>query len=628
MTGENRLFPQIVKGLKAEYTIDTIDQAKPPEERGPGDMQQGQYSIAYRTEKLKKGEMRPMTSRRDPEREAQRILRGFELKEGLIAVVFGACGLALLDRLNGMQKKQGGKILLFEADPVLLQKLAALFPEKFNLPHICIVTPPIPRAGYVLNSEPESTGILRVAVDQFFDSIAIEGVKGFRVFANPASAGLSPAFYRESETLFQQAFSTRISDLFTRLQFEPRWIANSLFNAGALSRAIAAKELFGVARSANALLVSTGPSLRGSLPWIRKNAGKFFIACVDSAYRVLVRSGIEPHLIFSLDSQAFTYKHFYGLPSGRAGEFPVLYADLVANPSIVSHWRGPLAMGLTAVVRDESREATVGSDYIEKQILGESPGDIQSGGSVATSLFDLLRQMGFSSITLIGQDLAYTYKEIHCMGTHHYDHWLSGSVNRLQSLENINYGVMLKRQIKKETSIRGNEIDSDYILNLYRKWFEAALHEMELYDSRNHKRRRGTPLVYNQTGDGLPVKGAGRLSDEDEKSLQKLSGTATGALLALMQRNGKEAKYAFSQRLLKNVARRMEQIGAEEAEQENFEFMSRIGRRFALRMQRRQEAVTEEEGKKLESFRLRERRIFWKILTRRFRRMVDNLVEI
>ena len=52
------------------------------------------------------------------------------------------------------------------------------------------------------------------------------------------------------------------------------------------------------------------------------------------------------------------------------------------------------------------REVTAGGDIVTEKI-GDI-GDVQSGGSVATSAFDILRQMGFSPIYLVGQDLAYT----------------------------------------------------------------------------------------------------------------------------------------------------------------------------------------------------------------------------
>ena len=51
-------------------------------------------------------------------------------------------------------------------------------------------------------------------------------------------------------------------------------------------------------------------------------------------------------------------------------------------------------------------------------------GDVQSGGSVATSGLDLLRGLGYDPIILIGQDRAYTGREIHSTGTHHNEKWL------------------------------------------------------------------------------------------------------------------------------------------------------------------------------------------------------------
>jgi hypothetical protein len=145
-----------------------------------------------------------------------------------------------------------------------------------------------------------------------------------------------------------------------------------------------------------------------------------------------------------------------------------------------------------------------GCDYLEEEQFfagtpGLIPGDLQSGGSVATSIFDLMRLMEFDEIILVGQDLAYTYREIHTMGTHHTDEWLGKTTNRLQPLENINERILRRRHTKREVSLTGRPIVTDYILSLYRDWFANAL--------------KAVPgKTRNATRDGLQIPGATPLS--------------------------------------------------------------------------------------------------------------------
>ena len=107
----------------------------------------------------------------------------------------------------------------------------------------------------------------------------------------------------------------------------------------------------------------------------------------------------------------------------------------------------------------------------------------QSGGSVATSAFDIIRQMGFSPIFLTGQDLAYTGREIHSTGTHHNEKWLT-VLNRKKSLEKINEEIVRKRETKYVKACDGGTVLTDYVLGIYKHWFEesAKTTTLEIYN--------------------------------------------------------------------------------------------------------------------------------------------------
>ena len=110
-------------------------------------------------------------------------------------------------------------------------------------------------------------------------------------------------------------------------------------------------------------------------------------------------------------------------------------------------------------------------------------GDIQSGGSVATSAFDLLLNLGCSPIILVGQDLAYTGREIHCSGTHHNDEWLP-RYTRFYNLDTINQNVVRRRKIKYVPAYGGaGTVISDFVFDLYRGWFEDSARKVRCRSS-------------------------------------------------------------------------------------------------------------------------------------------------
>ncbi len=517
-----------VEGNRAHYRIES---------------HQGQIQIFARNEKLNNDE-KPLLSPRDPQREAQRALAGFQLKKGLLAIVLGAASIPLLQALQ--KNRTGGHLVVLDADSVLLRELRNLEPDAF--------------AESVVASPEDSDRLM-----DFLEGLTIEELLGYRIFTQTGPASVDPKFYQGQTDLIKRTLSSRLSDLFTRLEFEPLWIKNAFMNLRHTDRAHPVSSLFGYANGMRAVLVSTGPSLRGRLNWLRENREKYFIASVDSAYRVLHRMGIEPHLIFSLDAQTFTRKHFAGLPKGNPGKYPILVADFVANPVIVRDWRGPLALSFTAQYHGNRRAVTPGCDIIEEALLppewtGKIPGEIQSGGSVATSVIDLLRQMGFSELVLLGQDLAFSYREIHTTGTHHTDAWLSRNVNRFSPLESINEKVIRKRATLPALSIQGKKVPSDYILSLYKKWIEDAA-------------ARLPGFLVNGTIEGMPLSGVNALNTDVETIPQSHGG--------LLQR-------FLGSPLLKSILRDPDKLIRVVAQNQMPSLEKRLGRQYSIREERLQ----------------------------------------
>jgi hypothetical protein len=239
------------------------------------------------------------------------------------------------------------------------------------------------------------------------------------------------------------------------------------------------KSLFGKFKGYPGIIVSAGPSLKNNVKTLQAAKDRALIVCVDTALKILLHHNIHPHIVMTLDAQKHSIKHFLGIPETNS----VLLADMVSFPAILRTYRGRTMVSTTAKYysgRDGimKREATPSINWIES--FAEPVGDIQSGGSVATNVFDLLLNLGCSSIILIGQDLAYTGREIHCSGTHHNENWIPG-INRFTTLDSINQGVIRKRKIKYVEAFGGNgTVISDYVFDLYRGWFEDSAQKVSL----------------------------------------------------------------------------------------------------------------------------------------------------
>ncbi len=383
----------------------------------------------------------------DPVKEAQRIVQQYNPKRASIIIV---CGLGLGYHVLALKDKFPQRtIIVVEKDKNLIQLVKQEFPEVFT-------------CASIVNDEEEIARVL--------ESIDIRSFRGTALLVHRPSYSLHPEFYDALITNTHKQISSRISDLLTRFEFEELWVKNIVLNAKQMHTALPVKSLFGKFKGIPGIIVSAGPSLIHSLDALSQAYDKAFIVCVDTAYKVLERHAIRPHIVMTLDAQTHSIKHFLGIT-----QKPVLLADVVSSPRVTrlieKKFFSTTAKYYTAPDGSLHRESTPIMEWIQN-FTGQI-GDIQSGGSVATSAFDLLLAAGCSAIVLVGQDLAYTGREIHSRGTHHNDDWLP-VINRFNNLDTINQNVIQKRKIKYVPSNNGSTVITDFVLDLYRSWFEDS----------------------------------------------------------------------------------------------------------------------------------------------------------
>jgi hypothetical protein len=321
----------------------------------------------------------------------------------------------------------------------------------------------------------------------YLESLPVEKIDGIKILKNQPSIELNKEFYLGVEEKIRKLFSSKMSDLLTKFEFDRIWGKNSFQNilqSNELDKKIfPIKDLFFQFANIPAVLVSAGPSLRSQIPILKKIREKVFLFSCDTSLKVLLKFGILPDAVMTLDAQTHSYFHFLG---EELSEIP-LFADIVTSPSLLRNFKfRSIVFSMTGKYQVLANgksyvEKTAGGDLVES-FFGEL-GYVQSGGSVATTAFDILRNLGFSPIFLVGQDLAYTGREIHSTGTHHNEKWLT-VLNRKKSLEKINEEVVRKRETLKVKSADGKEVLSDFILTLYKTWFEESMKNqiLEVYN--------------------------------------------------------------------------------------------------------------------------------------------------
>ena len=416
----------------------------------------------------------------DPEREAERSADNFTPGRASVIIV---CGLGLGYHVAALKSRFSSmEIIVLEHDPEVALIAAEANPNMIS-------------GIRIVHSPADLPGI--------FEKLNMENFRGAATYVHRPSYMLYREFYDSIAADIRQYISSKISDLLTRFEFEEKWVLNILENLKHLESSCPVRNLFGSFRGYPGIIVSAGPSLRYNVDILKEVRDRALILSVDTAVRVLNKRKVRPHIVMTLDAQNYSMKHFLGMP--QQGQY--LLADLVSYHGILRDYRGRKILSTTSKYFTEAdgslqRETTPLVDWIEKYYPGT--GDIQSGGSVATSAFDMLLNLGCDPIILVGQDLAYTGREIHCSGTYHNDEWLPG-ISRLRNLDSINQGVVRKRKIKHVQAYGGEgTVVSDFVFDLYRGWFEDSA-------------QRVSATVINATGGGA------RIANTKEQSLEDLS---------------------------------------------------------------------------------------------------------
>jgi hypothetical protein len=402
-----------------------------------------------------------LASSYDPIKQAERSLNSIQIKSSDLVIILGL-GNPILSHLTNELLISNPVILAIDS----MEEIVPLLWEPYLIPFL-------QAPGRHLFCGDKFIQLLW----NYLDGLPIDRLSGIKFIKNTSSLQIAPDFYLEVEARIRDLFSSKMSDLLTKFEFETLWTTNILKNS---IRYFSSNNCYTISKlraelsDIPAMLVSAGPSLRRTIPYLKSIRDKVFLLSCDTSLKVLLKSGIIPDAIYTLDAQMNSLFHFLG---EDISQIPV-FADMVTSPYLLDTLSPKsVVYSMTAKFIQEAtgewkREVTAGGELADAY-LGDI-GDIQSGGSVATTAFDALRYLGCKHVNFIGQDLAYTGREIHSTGTHHNEKWL-GLVSRKQSLEKINEAVVRKRDTRYVESIEANKkVLTDYVLDLYRYWFEES----------------------------------------------------------------------------------------------------------------------------------------------------------
>ncbi len=155
------------------------------------------------------------------------------------------------------------------------------------------------------------------------------------------------------------------------------------------------KELFKQKNSNNCIIVSAGPSLNKQLDLLKEIQNSVTIMCVDSTLPIVIKHGIKPDIVCSMERDELTAKFFEMTPEDEQEGIIFLSASLQHEKLLRAIKKGTRILAMRPFKY---------SKYFELDDFGY----ICYGMSAANMAHELAIFMGYENCILIGQDLAYS----------------------------------------------------------------------------------------------------------------------------------------------------------------------------------------------------------------------------
>ncbi|MZP29464.1 DUF115 domain-containing protein [Heliobacterium undosum] len=254
------------------------------------------------------------------------------------------------------------------------------------------------------------------------------------------------------------------AELATMMHFSGLWMENLFKNLPYVCGAKGINQFKDYFSGVPAIVVAAGPSLNKVLPVLKEAQRHALIISVGTAWKVLLKAGIEPDFVVAIDGGTAGWYHF----EGTECEVPLIFDPKVYWGIPFVH-RGPKIFAVT-------------SDFLGQWLYRFGPyqeQQVQSGPSVSNVAFDIARRMGCDPIVFTGLDLCYADGYTHADGT----------VWRKKKEQD-------DRKRIPTINMYGEPVETTWAFQIFRTWFETEIPKSPHLH------------VYNASVGGLAIEGA------------------------------------------------------------------------------------------------------------------------
>ena len=343
------------------------------------------------------------------------------------------------------------------------------FAQKFPQKTLIVIEPDIKRfisAFYatdwtILFRQPSCIILTGATQPQIISILEKAGLDECLFFETPSHELHDTQFFGALKQLIERNRQKHLINSRTLKTFSHLWFNNMCRNIDQMALHTGITAFEGKAAGLSACIIAAGPSLDDILPYLSELKKRCIIICVDTALRACLRQGVQPHFIVLTDPQYWNARHIEGLSALES----ILVTETAAYPS---------------VFRFKCRSIHLCSSffplgqYIEKHT--HINGKLGTGGSVASTTWDLARFMGCKTIYIAGLDLGFPDGKTHTRGST-FEEKAHIDENRIKNAETSISGALFSAGTKTAKSYNGKSIRTDSRMTMYAWWFESKCAE-------------------------------------------------------------------------------------------------------------------------------------------------------
>ena len=280
------------------------------------------------------------------------------------------------------------------------------------------------------------------------------------VLFTPPLVRVNADFHAKIHTLISEYAAYVRSTLLTVLTNSVRTAENVLHNLPTYVATEGIDVLRNRFASRPVVIVSAGPSLRKTLPTLKRLRDRVVIVAVQTTLKPLLAAGITPDFVTSLDYHEISATFFENLPD-------LDRIHLVAEPK--AHWT------VIDACRGKIPISLLGNEFARLVLADpDEPHDcLPAGCTVAHLAFYLAQYLGGDPIILIGQDLGFTDHVYYSPGTALHDTWRP-ELGRFCTIEMKEWEriVRHRRLLRPVKDLQGRQIYTDEQMFTYLQQFE------------------------------------------------------------------------------------------------------------------------------------------------------------